>query len=491
MTVSLPAPPGRARRSYEAGPLLAVAGVLACVILGLSVGVPTSDQRLLGAGVFGVLASAVALLWPFAALQVMLASSLVLLAWVVTGQRAVNPIDLLTLPVLAASLFGGARARARAEDIAGGPKADDSLLFATQLLVRSVLAFFGVAVFSLAVQGLRGHAAEAIDSALTLSRGLQGVMFFALGIWWLRTDRDIRSAERALQAGGWVLVIINTWFLITAGIARAGMTWIVNLPEWPMTSPNEAAISLLILWAVLQARPESRRNPMRLLLLGATLAMLVMTQSRSGLLAWLTYNLLTIRWRNMKSVVAVAAVMGSLAMMAPEAYWNRLARTLQLGGGSFEAFSSMVRVYGWQVAWRVFADHPILGVGYLGFRFVSSGYNDYRIVFNTTESYFLEVATGMGIVGLVALAVALRALWKVGPAVLAVAPAGSHAHEMARRHRPLIAALLLANLTANNFVGLTGLSQVAIWTALLIRAGHLSAVARRTAPGVPVPSSNA
>jgi hypothetical protein len=36
-------------------------------------------------------------------------------------------------------------------------------------------------------------------------------------------------------------------------------------------------------------------------------------------------------------------------------------------------------------------------------------------------------------------------------------------------------ALLVANLTADNFVGMLGLAQVALWCALLIRAGHLSA----------------
>ena len=34
-------------------------------------------------------------------------------------------------------------------------------------------------------------------------------------------------------------------------------------------------------------------------------------------------------------------------------------------------------------------------------------------------------------------------------------------------------ALLVANLTADNLIGMSGLSQVALWSAVLIRAGHI------------------
>jgi hypothetical protein len=35
-------------------------------------------------------------------------------------------------------------------------------------------------------------------------------------------------------------------------------------------------------------------------------------------------------------------------------------------------------------------------------------------------------------------------------------------------------ALMAANLTGDNFMGMVGLAQLAIWCALLIRSGHLS-----------------
>jgi hypothetical protein len=52
---------------------------------------------------------------------------------------------------------------------------------------------------------------------------------------------------------------------------------------------------------------------------------------------------------------------------------------------------------------------------------------------------------------------------------------------MARFHAPLMLGLLVANMTGDNFVGLVGLAQVAMWTAVMVRAGH-DAVGHPLAP---------
>ncbi len=63
-------------------------------------------------------------------------------------------------------------------------------------------------------------------------------------------------------------------------------------------------------------------------------------------------------------------------------------------------------------------------------------------------------------------------LFQLGREVGRVAPPGTLAHHMARFHAPLILGLLVANLTGDNFVGMVSVAQLALWTAVLVRAGH-------------------
>jgi hypothetical protein len=474
MSASLPAAPGAERRTFQIGPLLAGFGIAAALSIGLAFGCPTPEMRMLGALAIGILMTACAMVWPFAALQVLIASSIILIVWVIVGSRAINAFDLLLPPILVGSIFGPARRRALHEDARLPGPGQEAIREATRRLSRAFLFFYGTAMFSLVVLGVRGHAGWALDSSLLLLRGVQGVSLFALAIWWLRTGRELRGTVRALQVGLAIMVALDLWFILTAGIARAGMAWIVNEPKWPMTSANEAAIALLVVAAILQARPAAWRGATHAVWIGIMLIMLVLTQSRSGLLAWGVYGLFGVRWR-LRSAVVMLIFIAIAVPMIPEVYWGRVTRTFSLSGGSFEAYSSLIRIYGWQAALRMFFDHPIFGVGYLGFRFLSAGYNDLGLVINTVENYYLEVAVGTGLLGLAALGFVLHALWNLAKPVLAAATPGTFGHELARRHRPLMLALLVANLTADNFVGMLGLAQVALWCALLIRAGHLSA----------------
>jgi hypothetical protein len=103
---------------------------------------------------------------------------------------------------------------------------------------------------------------------------------------------------------------------------------------------------------------------------------------------------------------------------------------------------------------------------------MSHRYNELRLVLITVENYFYEVLVGMGVVGLALLAIVIVRIFQVGREVGRVAPPGTMAHSMARFHAPLVLALLVANMTGDNFVGLVGVAQLAIWTAVLVRSGH-------------------
>ena len=51
---------------------------------------------------------------------------------------------------------------------------------------------------------------------------------------------------------------------------------------------------------------------------------------------------------------------------------------------------------------------------------------------------------------------------------------------LARFNTPLLIGLLVVNVTGDNFIGMVGLGQLALWSAMLVRAGHLALDARPT-----------
>jgi len=473
MSASSARPSGHGLRSFEVGPVLTLLGACTALSVALAVGNPTTDLRMVAVAMMGALAMAGAMLWPFTAFLVVVGSCILLIAWVVTDNRAVNPIDVLLLPLFAISFFGVARRRALDEDAALVGPIHEAIRRATRRLTRATIAFYAIAASSLVILSVRGHASWALDSALLLVRAVQGLSLFALGMWWLRSEGRIRAALGAVQVGAWSLVVVNLWHFDSTHIPRAGMTWVANQPEWPITSPNEAAVTLLVVIALLQSRPREWRGRTHLLLATISLVMLVLTQSRSGLLAWIVYALLSIRWR--WSTVFRAALLAAVAApLVPESYWGRVGRTLSPTSPSFETFGSIIRLYTWETAAKVFLDNPIFGIGYMGFRFVSATYNEMRLVLNTVENFYFEVTTSMGLVGLIAMVAVFAALLRLDAPIRASAAPGSMGQGMARLHRPLVLALMAANLTGNNFMGMVGLGQLAIWCALLVRAGHLS-----------------
>ncbi len=471
---TLVSPPSAAgRRVIEVGPLLALLGAGGALAIGLAFGFPTPDLRIAVLAVMGALIVTGALIWPFPALLVMFASCIVQIVWVVTDNRGANAVDILLLPLLLGGALGSARRSARAEDAALPGPLHEGIRRATRRLVRSTVVYFAIAAVSLVMLAARGHGDWAFQSGLLLLRAIQGICLFAPALWWIRDEGHVRAVLRSVEVGVWLLIGIDLWFIVTSHVPRAGMTWVVNDPEWPISSPNEAAVTLLVAVAMIRFRARSWRDPAHLLLLLASLVMLVLTQSRSGLIAWVVYGLFSIRWR-WSTALRTVALVALIVPLIPASYLGRMVRTLTPGNPSVEAYGSIIRLFTWQTAWKVFLDHPLFGVGYMGFRFVSATYNHMQLVLNTVENYFFEITTDLGLVGLIALGTAIVALFRLEGPVRAAARPGSHCQEMVRRHRPLVLALLAANMTGDNFMGMVGLAQIALWSALLIRSGHAS-----------------
>jgi len=361
------------------------------------------------------------------------------------GNRSLNAIDVLLMPVFLASLFG--RARREMSLNARFGSGHDEIHEAERRFVQLVVIFHGLALLSLVQLGIFVGVHAALDSALLLLRAVQALMFYPLCRWWLdRTDR-IEMAWRAIIVGGAALATTSVVGLVVWDVRRPGMTFYLNDPLAPLASPNEAGANALFVAAILVVRQSMKSD-----------------------------------WKNMvrpRHLVAGVLASASILPLLPAHFWQRMAKSLVVERGSFEVMSALQRVYGWRTAWKVFLDHPWTGIGYLGFRFVSNRYNALRLNLVTVENYFYEILVSMGIVGLVVISIVVVRLFKLGREVGRVAPEGTLASHMARVHGPLVLGLLAANLTGDNFLGLVSIAQLAMWCAVLVGAGHAAVAANR------------
>lgn len=444
------------------------------IAVGLAVGDPASGMLLpvvlvLGIGVVGAIAAR-----PFAGFLT-LVFSLFLLVVVSSPEmhRSANAFDVVLVPLLAASFWGAARRVAAAEAAGASDPARLAIRNAARRFSNSAVLYLVLAAVSLGPMFLRLGFRPAVVSGLSLSRAAMGALVFPLAIWWLRDERRIETTLRAVFVAVVALALANGLWAVLFGVPRAGMVWWVTATRDAIGSPNEAATGLLVAWALMRARYAVRPGKWLVVPMGLVLVMLPLTQSRSGLLAFAVFLLLTtrgLRWRWVLG--ALAAFLLSLAVV-PVSFWERMGHSLALQRGSFELFSFLIRVYSYHVAWHVFLDHPVIGVGYLGLRFVSVKYNEFHLLGLGAENYFLETLVGLGIVGLGVLGVLLWRLLDVGRVVKRVAAPGTFGGELARLNTPLLVALLAANLTADGLAGLAGVGQLALWAALLVRAGQL------------------
>lgn len=457
---------------------LAVIGAGLSIIFGIAAGNPSRTTLMPALVIVGVAAVVLALRYPFGAFLVMVASTVLLLVYDLPGGQGLNPLDLLMPCVLGVSVLGSTRARADAADRGVTDPRRMDLTRATRRLEISVIVFFAVAAVSIVAMAFAGRLAPLANSVNTLLRCLQGVLLFPLGIWWFRSESRIHAAIRAIIVGA-VLVVAMNCIAFGMGIdMRAGVTWFVNQSQGPIGGPNEAASTMLFVIALLLVRQTMAARLGNLALIVLAAGMLVATSSRSGLLAVVVFAaILAPRARLRWVVLAVFVVLVALPFV-PEPYWRRIGRTLVLQKGTFEAYTSLIRLYGWKIAVKVFLDNPLLGVGYVAYSAVSGYYGELRITGLPVDNFYLETASGMGAAGLIALGLVIVRMFQLGAVVRRHAPPGSLASVMARYHAPLWIGMLIVNLTGNNFAGMVVLGQVALWSAMLVRSGHMALESR-------------
>lgn len=457
--------------------LVAAAIVALALLAGLAAGDRSLEWTLPMAVIGGATVLYLGARWPFTGLLVMLATSILLVAVRAVGNRSLNAIDVLLMPVFLASVFGRAR-RETSANARYGPGHDD-IHVAERRFVQLVVVFHGLALLSLVQLGVIVGVHAALDSALLLLRAVQALMFYPLCRWWLNRSDRIDMAWNAVIVGGAALATTTVVGLVAWSVVRPGMTFYLNDPTAPLASPNEAGANALFVAAVLVVRQSMRPDWKNLVLIALMAVVLALTQSRSALLAAFVFGIGMMRGVRPRHILTTVLASASILPLLPVRFWERMGKSLVVERGSFEVMSALQRVYGWRTAWRVFLDHPWTGIGYLGFRFVSNRYNHLRLNLVTVENYFYEILVSMGIVGLVVISIVVVRLFKLGREIGRVAPEGTLASHMARVHGPLILALLAANLTGDNFLGLVSIAQLALWCAVLVSAGHVAVAAER------------
>lgn len=467
-TVSVPA--GR----EPAPPLaLAMGGSVVAVAFGLAIGVPSPLTFALAGLSAGILIWAIAIARPFWAYVVVAASVVMQVVVALPGERGVNFLDLLLPVLLLAWLVGGGREEQAALAAAETGAGHDALRLASHRFSKAVVVYFAWAWISVVPMVATGRLGDATTSISALVRAVEGLLLFPLGLWLMSGERRIRQVMAGMCVATLALLVVNVLHKVFLDVPRAGMTWFVNQREWPIASPNEGGAAMTFVVAIVMALHATRSRARDWFIAAAAVVMLVLTTSRSGLLSFLA--LMAFRFpRTRAKTVLVAGLLLALALpLVPHEYWDRMWRTVSTTRGTWEAYGTLTRLLTWQTAAKVFLHHPLFGVGYLGLEPISPAYNELRVHFGA-ESYLLEVAADLGLVGLTALAFVLVRLFQLGRLVRRLSPPGSLGHQVAALNVPLVVALLAANLTGSNLIGMVGLGQLALWSAMVVRSGHAS-----------------
>jgi hypothetical protein len=145
------------------------------------------------------------------------------------------------------------------------------------------------------------------------------------------------------------------------GILHGG----VGLQGW-IEDENDLALVLNVgLGVALFLFMETTNRTKRLLLagtMGIMIATVVATNSRGGFvgLASLALYLVVVSPRRMTVILLIVLAAGGLFLFAPSHYWDEV-RSIQ--SADEEGQTGEQRVYFWGMAWRMFKDHPIVGVG--------------------------------------------------------------------------------------------------------------------------------
>jgi len=179
--------------------------------------------------------------------------------------------------------------------------------------------------------------------------------------------RDLRDVRQLATV--YVLCHVPTAIhaLMHAGVGVGGWMGDENDVALALNAAIGVGVYLLI---------ETRGFFRRLLLggsLGVMVAGVVATKSRGGFVGFATLGLYMLLVGPKRGRILLAIVLAAvcLAAFAPPAYW---AEVRSIDGAEKKGDTGEQRFYFWGMAWRMFLDHPIVGVGTNNYGIVAPAY---------------------------------------------------------------------------------------------------------------------
>lgn len=247
----------------------------------------------------------------------------------------------------------------------------------------------------------------AADRSGSMPRITKGLFPLLVGIaaWHVRTPARGRRALSAFALATLVACVwgIGGWLAGGAGLdARAR-----GLAGHYMTFAGQTLIAAALAAGVAFTARDPRERGLAGAVLAATIVALVATLTRSAWIGAVVAFALVLALRAPRGLLALGAVVAAAYLFAPGALRERL----------YSAFDpshpwNRERVLMWQAGMRMFADHPVFGVG---LQDLHPMYERYRSPIAAERvghlhNVFVQVAATMGTVGLAAFAWLLSGL---------------------------------------------------------------------------------
>ncbi len=225
------------------------------------------------------------------------------------------------------------------------------------------------------------------------------VLCYLAAFYALRTQKQIQTLVMVVCAMllflAWrELVSFSAGINFSYGHRADGPFWVVGL------NANHfgafiAHFAVLVLGLYLVDRHPLRRN-VYLLAFIVSLYPLFLSYSRGAYAATITGLIVLGFLRKRLLLIAVLVLLFAYQELLPASVVDRIQMT-ETATGTLES-SAADRLFVWQLARELFAQHPLIGIGFQGFYFASAG-----LPLRNVHNFYLETAAEEGIVGLMLL----------------------------------------------------------------------------------------
>jgi O-antigen ligase len=238
-----------------------------------------------------------------------------------------------------------------------------------------------------------------------LQRSYATPVFFALVVVLATSARVIQKLVWSLLLGVGVLGM----FTIVGSSAVAG-----RATSGTIYDPNDTAMVMVLTLPLAAFAAVDLRGVGRVMAAGVAVVCVlatIMTVSRGGFVG-LTFVCILLLFRlgttrlvpRLMTVVATVAV---LVVAAPTQYWARMSTIWNTTGGGYDQTGVFSRVELWQQGLRLFMENAVIGVGIGMYETAEGLSHGGRGKWSAAHNSFIQIATELGIAGLVLFVVLL------------------------------------------------------------------------------------